>query len=193
MDGIIKFKADWNDIDSITDSEFEHIDRWRTAYFKSSLIGIGDDGIGYGNISYRIKGTNEFIISGSATGGIPKLTKDHYSRVTSFNLNDNFVSCEGRTVASSESMSHAAIYMADKDVNCILHFHDSNVWANQLNILPTTDANSEYGTVDMAKAIYKLVEISNSSVVIMGGHQDGIIIYGEYFDGYFDGVLGNLL
>jgi len=182
MEGIIKFKANWKNIDSISNSEFEYINTWRKQCYNKLLIGVGDDGIGYGNISFRIGGTNQFIISGSATGHISDLKKKHYSRVMNFNILNNSIDCEGRTIASSESMSHAALYSANTNIKCIIHLHHKELWERSLNHLPTTDINIEYGTVAMAQSVFELAKKISKGAIIMGGHQDGIIVFGSSFE-----------
>jgi len=69
----------------------------------------------------RIRGGNQFIITGSATGEIPELEPGHYVKVTSFNIDDKCVQCVGPLKASSESLTHAAIYLADPDSNAVIH------------------------------------------------------------------------
>jgi len=63
----------------------------------------------------RIRGGNQFVITGSATGEIPELEPGHYVKVNSFNIEDNAVQCVGPLKASSESLTHAAIYSADPE------------------------------------------------------------------------------
>ncbi|RLD45973.1 MAG: class II aldolase/adducin family protein [Bacteroidetes bacterium] len=182
MEGIIKFKANWKNIESVSDSEYDFINPWRQECFNKSLIGVGDDRIGYGNISFRIGDTNQFIISGSATGHIPDLKKKHYSKVIDFNILNNSIDCEGRTIASSESMSHAALYAANDNIKCVIHLHHKVLWENNLYLYPTTDISIEYGTVDMAQNVFELAKEFSEGAIIMGGHKDGIIIFGSSYD-----------
>jgi len=189
MEGIIKFKANWKETDSISNSEFEFINPWRKQCFNKSLIGVGEDGIGYGNISFRIGDTNQFIISGSATGHITDLTRIHYSKVIDFNIINNSINCEGRTIASSESMSHAALYSANTNIKCIIHLHHKELWEKNLNLLPTTDVNIEYGTVAMAQNVFELAKEFSEGAIIMGGHQDGIIVFGNSFEDCLNNAL----
>jgi len=182
MEGIIKFEANWKNKDSISDAEFEFINSWRKLCHDKSIIGVGNDGIGYGNISFRIGDTNQFVISGSATGHILDLESKHYSKVVDFDIDNNSIDCEGRTVASSESMSHAALYSANSNIRCVIHLHHKELWKNNLYRYPATNIYIEYGTVAMAQSIFKLANEANEGVIIMGGHQDGIIIFGTSFE-----------
>mgnify|MGYP000406659349 CR=1 FL=1 len=75
-------------------------------------------------------------------------------------------------------MSHAAIYQTNKSVNAVLHIHHETLWNQLLNVLPTTDKNAEFGTPEMAFEIARLAK-TNNGIIIMGGHPEGIISYGE--------------
>ncbi len=182
MEGIIKFKANWKNTDSISKDEYAFINPWRKLCFDKSIIGVGDDGIGYGNISFRIGKTNQFVISGSATGHIPNLESKHYSKVVDFDIVNNSIDCRGRTIASSESMSHAAIYAANSNIKCVIHLHHKKLWEDNKNQLPTTDTSIEYGTVAMAEAIFNMVKNININQIIMGGHENGIILFDNSFE-----------
>jgi ribulose-5-phosphate 4-epimerase/fuculose-1-phosphate aldolase len=182
MEGIIKFKAKWNNLNSILKSEFEYIDPWRKLCYDKQYIGVGEDGIGYGNISFRIGDSNKFIISGSATGNISSLKIEHYSKVIDFDIEQNSLFCEGLTIASSESLSHAAIYQSNNYAKCVIHIHNNTLWKRNIEIISTTDSTIEYGSVEMAKAISNLSKGNERGTIIMGGHKDGIIVFGDSFE-----------
>ncbi|HEX5668085.1 MAG TPA: class II aldolase/adducin family protein, partial [Chitinophagaceae bacterium] len=95
---------------------------WRDRMYEKRLIGVYPDGIGFGNISQRWKG-NTFLISGTATGGFTTLNESHYSLVTHYDLGTNSVTCEGRVKASSESLTHAAIYECSATTHAVIHVH----------------------------------------------------------------------
>lgn len=114
MEGVVKFNCHWNQTGPvISDDQYETINYWREILYNMDLIGVYENGVGFGNISMRIKGGNQFIITASATGEIPELEPEHYVKVISFNIDDNAVQCTGPLKASSESLTHAAIYLAD--------------------------------------------------------------------------------
>ena len=181
MEGIIKFNAKRISSDLISDNEFAILNPWRQQSYNAGNIGIGADGIGYGNISYRSGDDNEFIISASGTGGIKELNKSDYSRVSNFDISNNSLECCGNKLASSESLSHAAIYLANSNIKAVLHIHNIALWKKHLHKLPTTDKSAEYGTKAMADSISKLVEQnpSNNGIIVMGGHREGILSYGD--------------
>jgi 5'-methylthioadenosine phosphorylase len=110
MQGVVKFNCHWNQSGPvISDEQYEIVNYWREILYNMDLIGAYENGVGFGNISMRIRGINQFVITGSATGEIPELEPGHYVKVSSFNIDDNAVQCVGPLKASSESLTHAAM------------------------------------------------------------------------------------
>ncbi|MGE0088515.1 MAG: class II aldolase/adducin family protein [Bacteroidales bacterium] len=177
-EGYIKFNLQWEkksvDFPGTIISE---LNIFRTKLFDFGLIGMYPNGIGFGNISSRIANTDQFIISGSATGQLRTLTKEHFSLVTGFEIEKNTVICQGQIAASSESMSHAALYKSNQNINAVVHVHHKKLWEKYLNNLPATPKNAEYGTPKMANEIKKLAHVSEG-IIIMGGHEEGIVSFG---------------
>ena len=177
-EGYIKFDINWaREAFDFDQKIFEQINSCRKELFDLNLIGAYPNGIGFGNISSRTS-NSEFIISGSATGNISDLKLSDYSLVRDFDIVKNKVDCIGLTKASSESMSHAIIYQSNPLINTVIHIHHFKMWDKYIDILPTTSRNAKFGTPDIAFEIKKLVK-SNSGIIIMGGHQEGVIAYGE--------------
>lgn len=161
---------------------FIPLNHWRNELWLKCLIGATPQGIGYGNISVRVPGSNRFYISGTATGGIPELEQLHYALVEQCNPAENSLSCRGLVRASAESMSHAAIYSANSGMGAVVHIHDLKLWERYLGILPTTDKNVEYGTPEMAYEIARIMtepETLSQKIFVMGGHEEGIVSFGE--------------
>ena len=161
---------------------FNPLNFWRSELWLKSLIGAYPDGIGYGNISVRLPQSDQFYISGTATGGIPELDQIHYPLVEKCSLQRNKVWCHGLISASAESMSHAAVYAADKEIGAVVHIHNRPLWEKYLNILPTTDIKVEYGTPEMGYEIVRIMSLEttrNKKVFVMGGHEEGIISFGK--------------
>lgn len=177
-EGYIKFKLNWDErAFNFSDQDFLQINTTRKTLFEKGLIGAYPDGIGFGNVSMR-SNENEFIISGSATGNLQKLSKEHYSLVTDYDIIKNSVSCIGLSKASSESLSHAIIYDVNHKVNAVIHIHHKDMWNCYLMDLPTTNIKAEFGTPEIALEIKKYANKS-SGIIIMGGHPEGIITYGK--------------
>jgi len=161
---------------------FDPLNYWREELWDKCLIGAYHDGIGYGNISIRVPNTNQFYISGTATGGIPELDQLHYPLVERCNPIMNAIWCRGLIKASAESMSHGAIYAASTEVGAVIHIHNLQLWEKYLDVLPTTSKEIEYGTPKMAFEISNIMmmpETINKKVFVMGGHKEGIIAFGK--------------
>jgi L-ribulose-5-phosphate 4-epimerase len=182
-EGYIKFNCNWNQEEfRFQEEKFAQLEASRTLLYKLGLIGMYPDGIGFGNISVRSGEGKSFIISGSATGGFPNLKQSDYSLVTSYNITENTIFCTGLTQASSESLTHAAIYKSLPEMGAVLHIHCLWLWKKLLNTFPTISAKIEYGTPEMAEAVGKLASEMNESeekIIVMGGHQEGILAFGN--------------
>ncbi len=157
---------------------------WRAKCYEHGLCGVYDDGIGYGNLSVRIPGTNGFIITGTQTGSVEKLRQVHYAKVIDFDIARNTVVAVGPVAASSESLSHAALYSTSRKINAIIHAHDHAIWSSKLNHAPTTDPSVEAGTPEMGLELMRVARGANEAekLIVMGGHQDGVIAFGAGLD-----------
>jgi len=185
-EGYIKFVINWTKTGPvITTGELEKLTIWREVLYNFGMIGADKEGIGFGNISIRKAGTKHFYITGSATGTLKNLNKEHYCLVTGFNLDENALACTGPIKASSESMSHAAIYSEFPGTGAVIHVHHNLFWKNLLNRVPTTRKGVEYGTPEMAREIIRLLREPGTlegRIILMGGHKDGIVVFGKDLD-----------
>lgn len=180
-EGYIKFNFERIPSDDIASDKIKDLNLWREIMYNKGLIGMYPDGIGFGNISIRCEG-NTFLISGSATGGIPVLDKSHYALVTNYNLETNSLVCKGPINASSESLTHASIYECSISTNAVIHVHNLALWKRLMYEVPTSSDQVPYGTPEMANEIKRLFEetnLSNEKIIVMGGHEEGIISFGK--------------
>jgi ribulose-5-phosphate 4-epimerase/fuculose-1-phosphate aldolase len=146
------------------------------------LIGVDPNGIGFGNLSVRDGATDNFYITGSATGGMHELTVANCAKVVACDFVRNRVRYEGSALPSSESLTHAAIYESDATAGAVIHCHDSKLWAAALNEAPTTSKAAEYGTPEMANEIVKLftrTDVQSRKIIVMAGHEGGIVTFGK--------------
>ena len=84
-------------------------------------------------------------------------------------------------MASSESLTHAAVYEADKTVQAVIHIHSPKLWNKLKNKAPTTRKTVPYGTIAMAKEINRLFKetpAKNKKILVMGGHEPGLLSFG---------------
>jgi ribulose-5-phosphate 4-epimerase/fuculose-1-phosphate aldolase len=180
-EGYIKFNSQRRDGEVPYTAALQELNRTRTALFDLALIGVLPDGIGYGNLSLRTSGL-QFVISASATGADRVLRPAQYSLVESFSLESNSVQSVGSLPASSESMTHGAIYAARAAVQCVIHVHSRALFDWLLHKgWPATPASVPYGTPAMADAVTQLMVQQTRLPVLfaMAGHQDGVVAYGR--------------
>lgn len=178
-EGVVKYHAQHTSGVAPTHPLLAELDAARTRLFDLALVGAYADGIGYGNVSVR-EGAG-CIISGTATGGTRVLGPAGYCRVQSFDLARNSVQTHGPLPASSESMTHCAVYLAQPQVQCVLHVHQRTVWQRLLQQgHKGTAASIPYGTPHMAQAMAALVRENAASegLLVMAGHEEGIVAYG---------------
>jgi L-ribulose-5-phosphate 4-epimerase len=146
------------------------------------VVGVDSTGIGFGNLSVRDGATNNFYITGSATGGMTELTRADYAKVLAYDFERNLLRYEGTAIPSSESLTHAAIYQCDANAGAVIHCHDSNLWAALVNQAPTTSKAVDYGTPAMAFEVMRLFEVTDvqsRKVLVMAGHEGGIVAFGR--------------
>ena len=186
MEGVVKFNCHWSQSGPvIPDEQYEIINYWREILYNMDLIGAYENGVAFGNISMRAGTGNQFVITGSATGEIPELEPGHYVKVNSFNIDDNAVQCAGPLKASSESLTHAAIYLSDPGVNAVVHVHSIELWNELIYKVPTTNPSMDYGTAGLAKDILRLFKDSvvfEKRIIIMSGDRAGILTFGHDMD-----------
>ena len=179
-EGYIKFEAEWAEEPLGDYPQLPELIQYRQQLFALDWIGAYPDGIGFGNISVKLDQWDHFLISGSTTGNIKELTEAHFSRVFEVDIDANSLKCKGPIIASSESMTHAAVYQGDSSIQAVIHIHNKPAWEAFQFKYPTTAADIPYGTPAMAHAVKQLVkQIGHTGLIIMAGHEEGIIAYGS--------------
>lgn len=184
-DGVIKYEQHFIKGIAPTFDEIESLNNARDILFDKTLIGAYQNGIGYGNVSIRTEGMPKFIISASQTGHIPSLSTNEYTYVIDYIIDKNKLWCQGQQKASSESLTHAAFYELDSQINCVLHIHSKSLWDKYLDILPTSHSQIPYGTPQMAAEVLRLwneTSLKSTKILVMGGHEEGIISFGSSVD-----------
>jgi ribulose-5-phosphate 4-epimerase/fuculose-1-phosphate aldolase len=182
-EGYIKYQSRWSKAPAPDPAAARLLEKWREPLYAAGLVGHYKElGIGFGNISMRCRDPGQFLITGTQTGHIASTTEQHYSLVTGYDIEGNEVFCSGPVQASSEAMTHAAIYELDPSIAAIVHVHSKALWHEHLNRLPTTSPDVAYGTPEMAKEFRRLYADSTfgrQGIAVMGGHEEGLIGIGE--------------
>ncbi len=180
-EGYIKFNCNWIEAPPVPWELLKDIDTWRNIMVEYGLVGMYDNGIGFGNLSIRYQ-SESFVITGSATGGHAKLNEGHYVEVREYDLQQNSLTCYGPIKASSESLSHAVIYECSPEIQAVIHVHHMELWKKLLHRIPTTRTDIAYGTPEMANEIKRLfdeTDLKSGKLLVMGGHTEGIISFGK--------------
>ncbi|MAH06985.1 hypothetical protein CMI38_01910 [Candidatus Pacearchaeota archaeon] len=188
-DGVVKYNQEYRVGLPSSDDALKELDICRQILYDDGLIGIDPErygGQGYGNVSQRIAPFVDderiFIITGTGTGELAKLTNDHYTTVLESYPDENRVVVEGPIRASSESMTHDALYVLDDSLRFVFHGHSPEIWKNARRLgMPITRDNVEYGTPEMVEEVQRLFRDTNvrdMGIFSMGGHEDGIISFG---------------
>jgi ribulose-5-phosphate 4-epimerase/fuculose-1-phosphate aldolase len=182
-EGYIKFDSHWQKTEALDNAEIEILNRWRRPLYDAGLIGhYEEQGIGFGNLSVRTSAEGQFIISASQTGHISDLGAEHYALVEAFDIEQNLVTSRGAHEASSESLTHAAIYGLDPRIGAVVHVHSEALWAALKDSVPTTDAKVAFGTPEMANEFCRLwreTEFPETGIAVMAGHESGLVSIGR--------------
>lgn len=176
-EGYIKFQLQWSRDKAPQGTRT--LVHWRNKLYQAGLIGAYPSGIGYGNISVRCEGG--FLISGSGTGNCEVASAEHFTRVTAYSIEKNTVCCRGPVKASSESLTHAAVYEAAPAIKAIVHAHHRGIWSSLLGEAPITAPAAKYGTPEMAMEIARLfreTDVSARKFFLMAGHEEGLVGFG---------------
>lgn len=184
IEGVTKFELDYRAAPPLPMAPNGALNAWRSILWRLGLIGLDPKrygGVGFGNVSRR--DDERFIITGTQTGDIPVLGAEHYTAVEYAEPARNRVVARGPIAPSSESLTHAMVYALDAAVQYVFHVHCPEIWrsAGALD-LPVTAPAIAYGTPAMAVEIarlYRAGPVRAKGIVIMLGHEDGVITFGR--------------
>lgn len=181
-EGVIKFQCNWQLGEVLSQEILQDLMIKRDLMYALGLIGVNPEGIDFGNLSKRWGEGNQFIISGTQTSHLSTTTPANYTRVSNFDLNENRLTCCGPVKASSESLTHGAIYQTCPEIKGIIHIHNHHLWKELLYQVPTTHSTISYGTPEMAQEMIRILhemDIEQEKIIVMAGHPDGIICFGQ--------------
>jgi len=177
----VKFNARWIREDIPVDNAvLENLNRVRRLLMSRNLLGALPDGTGFGNISLRRDERGRFLITGSATGHLETLESRHLALVEAADMEHNHVVCRGSTLASSESLSHAACYRGKAGIKAVIHVHSHERWEACRRDHPVTPEHAAFGTPELALSIRSIVKNMNAErgLIVLGGHPEGLLAYG---------------
>jgi hypothetical protein len=187
-EGVIKFQLDFQKGPAPPEELLLELNAWREIFRRLGLLGQDPTryaGYGFGNLSRRLPGQDNsaFLISGTQTGQLQKLLPIHYATVEQCNPAANQLRASGQIQPSSEALSHAALYQSRPAILWVMHLHSPDIFHRRTPLdLPCTDPSAAYGTPAMAAEIQRLANLhkqADPGLLIMTGHQDGILVYGS--------------
>lgn len=186
-EGVIKFQLDFQEGPAPPESVLQELNAWRSIFRGLGLLGQEPgryDGYGFGNLSRRLPGQNSaiFLITGTQTGHLQELQPNHYATVLQCHPAANQLKAAGQIQPSSEALSHGILYQCNPGILWVMHLHSPDIFSHRAQLdLPCTNPTADYGTPEMAEEIKNIVEIHDGSkpgLLVMSGHQDGILAYG---------------
>ena len=186
-EGVIKFQLDCTQGPAPTGELLVELNQWRIVFRERGLLGqdpLRYEGYGFGNLSRRLpeQHGDVFLISGTQTGHLQTLRPEDYATVLECDPVTNHLKAIGQIKPSSEALSHGALYQCDPDILWVMHLHSPDIFSQRIRLnLPCTHPDVDYGTPEMAAEILKLAQRGNrngSGLLVMAGHQDGILAYG---------------
>lgn len=195
-EGYIKFTVHLKEMAIEMPEAWHALNETRTELFDRGMIGRLPDGIGFGNVSLKEADADHFFISGTATGGKRILDFQDYCSVDACSIERNEVFCSGHIRASSETLSHDAVYLGNPEIGCVIHVHDKPLFSRLLKGGGlATSPEAAYGTPEMAKDIEQIVNAhaSPSGVLVMTGHEDGVIAWGRTVAEAYEVLMKNLV
>lgn len=194
-DGVIKFDLQFTAAPPFPIPGLEELNAWRGIFRQLGLIGqdpMRYGGCGFGNISRRLtpydapRNKRGFIISGSQTGHLDKLSAAGFASVSEYDAECNRIVASGPIRPSSESLTHGSVYNVNNAIHVIFHVHSPTIWRAATRLgLPVTDARILYGTPGMAREVERLIGhrgLIEGGVLVMGGHEDGVVAFGKTAD-----------
>lgn len=189
-EGVIKYELKHQNCPLDKNISIAEINAWRTIFFKLNLIGQDKqryDGYGFGNISQKLSGKtsnlDQFIISGTQTGGEASLCNQQYCTILNANPRQNSIQSAGETKPSSEALTHASIYQKNSAIQAVIHVHSPDIWQKTEQLkLPFIDADIVYGSIEMAEEVEKLIvqmQPKTTGIFSMLGHEDGVVAFSD--------------
>jgi ribulose-5-phosphate 4-epimerase/fuculose-1-phosphate aldolase len=205
-EGVVKFEAAHTDAPLCARTYGDlacRLSAWREILVKVGLVGQDAalyGGAGFGNVSGRVgapsspRGQRPFLVSGTQTGGLSCAGLSTFCVVTAWDQANNRVVSHGPVRPSSESMTHGAIYDLGAHIRFVLHGHSPALWRRARALgLPVTADGVAYGTPGMAREVqrlYRETRLADQGVLAMGGHEDGVVVFGRTLEEAGERIVG---
>ncbi|MBU0630514.1 MAG: class II aldolase/adducin family protein [Candidatus Margulisbacteria bacterium] len=168
-----KFTTEFLDRQVPGDPRIDELKKWCDQFTQSGLMPSYEGGV-YGNLSFRLKPENRFIITSS--GMKETSAAESFVKVDRVDLEQKIVYAAGQREPSSESMFHYLIYQKRPEVNAVFHGHCQKLLDNQARLgLVSTEWEKPYGTMELADQI--MTVLGKNDFLIIKNH--GFISLGK--------------
>lgn len=181
MEGVVKYDFTFNQSKALRKSLVWPIESCRMRLYAMGLIGAYPDGVGYGNISQK-REDGTFVITGTQTGHLPRLTPKYYSLVEACDDRNFCLRASGAVRPSSEALTHGTIYALDSEIQAVIHIHSMALWRFMLSGEYLRTAKVEYGTIEMIEEVERIYQDKKpleNPLFAMAGHEEGIVCFGR--------------
>ena len=184
-EGVVKYSCHFNKTRALKPSLIRPIESCRARLYAMGLIGAYPDGIGYGNISQRVRQSDTFVITGTQTGHLSRLTPKHYSLVEECDDRGFSLSATGASRPSSEALTHGTVYALSPEITAVIHIHSLALWEFMLSHDYLRTEEVPYGTIAMIEEVerlYRDIDPLTQPCFAMAGHREGILCFGKDMD-----------
>ena len=149
-----------------SDAKIMELKEWSEKFQKNGLT-PEFEGNYTGNLSFRSK--EGFVITASGLKNKENLTNDCFVYVKDYNKKTNTFYVEGKKKPSSESIMHYLIYDTCEDINAVFHGHNDLIVKNSDKLkLPITKKEYEWGTIELAKEVLKVLD--DNKLIVLKNH-----------------------
>ena len=179
--GGVKFRAERLAAEMQPCPDLAELNLYRSKLRERRFIGQDANRIGFGNISVKAKNETGFFITISGGAIRESIGQADLVWVKSWSFAENLVRFVGPGTPSAETLTHAAIYGANRSVGAVLHIHDRSVWDWLVAHEQATADAAEYGTAAMAETVQEFLNRSNrlTNSFAMSGHEEGVLAFGR--------------
>lgn len=142
----------------IADELMLELSAWRSILHKLELFGQNNPEDTYGSMSVRLA-DDRFAISVHQSGGFPELSSEQWTTITSCNLDRSWVDAQGHEPPSSDTLTHAAAYLEDTRIRCLLIARSVDIWqARETLNLPQIPLEFSTGSAGLARAARGVID-----------------------------------
>ena len=165
-EGKIRFNSVFISDKIPSDAKNMELKEWSEKFQKNGLT-PEFEGNYTGNLSFRSK--EGFVITASGLKNKENLTDACFVYVKDYSQKTNTFYVEGKKKPSSESIMHYLIYKTCKDINAVFHGHNDLIVKNSDKLkLPITKKEYEWGTIELAKEVLKVLD--DNKLIVLKNH-----------------------